>query len=73
MWHMVGGEHSLKISAPNLLRFGIDRVLKILNQKISQLIIQLMINGGDCRTAPATPGLLMNVQVYSMLVRMINI
>ena len=31
MWHMVGGEHSLNISAPLLLRFGIDSVLKILN------------------------------------------
>ena len=31
MWHMVGVEHSLKISASHLLRFGIDSVLKILN------------------------------------------
>ena len=29
MWHMVGGEHSLKMSAPQLLRFGIDSVLKM--------------------------------------------
>ena len=29
MWHMVGGEHSFKMSAPQLLRLGIDSVLKI--------------------------------------------
>ena len=37
MWH-VGegeGEYSLKISALQLLRFVMDSVLKILNQKIS--------------------------------------
>ena len=33
MWHKVGGEHSLKISAPKLLRVGIDSVLKILNER----------------------------------------
>ena len=51
---MVGGEHSLKISAPQLLRFGIDIVLKIMNEGM----ISSMSDGGDCRTAPATPGLL---------------
>ena len=29
LWHMVEGEHYLKISAPQLLQFGIDSVLKI--------------------------------------------
>ena len=33
MWHMLRGEHSLKMSAPQLLQFGIDSVLKILNKK----------------------------------------
>ena len=28
MRHMVGGEHSLQISATQLLRFGIDSVLE---------------------------------------------
>ena len=42
MWHMVGGEHSLKFSAPQLLRFGID----------------IVSDKGVYRTAPATPGLL---------------
>ena len=30
-----GGEQSLKISAPQLLRFGINSVLKILNKRIT--------------------------------------
>ena len=47
-------EHFLKISAPQLLRFGIDSVLKILNKRITQL----MNHEGVYRTAPATPGLL---------------
>ena len=38
MWHMVGGEHSLQISAPQFLQFGIDSVLKILNERITDLI-----------------------------------
>ena len=34
--HMVGGEHFLKILGPQLLWFGIDSVLKILNEKMTQ-------------------------------------
>ena len=39
MWHMGegGGEHSLKIPVPQLLRFGIDSVLKIRNWRVTQL------------------------------------
>ena len=55
---MVGGEHSLKMSAPQLLWFGIDSTLNIFPQTMSELINQLINYGGDCRTAPATPGLL---------------
>ena len=58
MCHMVGGEHSLKISAPHLLRFGIDSVLKILSKRITYQINELMNDEGVYRTAPATPGLL---------------
>ena len=54
MRHMVGGEHSLKISAPQLLWFGIDSVLKIMNERITQSVN----DEGVYRTAPATPGLL---------------
>ena len=55
---MVGGKHSLKISAPQLLRFGIDRVLKNVNERITLLLNQSMNDAGVYRTAPATPGLL---------------
>ena len=58
MKHMVGGHYSLKSSAPKLLQFGIDSVLKFLNKMITNLINLLMSDQDDCRTAPATPGLL---------------
>ncbi len=45
----MGGEHSLKSSAPQLLRFGIDSALKILNERMTELINQ--------RMNKATPGL----------------
>ena len=62
-WHMVRGEHSLKSSAPQLLRFGLDSVLKILNTKddqLNQLMNEWMHEWQKCvyRTALATPGLL---------------
>ena len=45
MWHMVGGEHSLKISAPQLLWFGIDSTLNIFPQTMSvnQLITEVIV------------------------------
>ena len=55
---MVGGEHSLKISAPQLLWFGIDSALKIYPQTMTQLMNELINDEAVCRTAPATPGLL---------------
>ena len=62
---MVGVEHYLKISASQLLRFGMDSVWKILIYRITQLMNELMnelINHeGVYRTAPATPGLLKTV------------
>ena len=54
----MGGEHSLKMSAPQLLRFGIDSVLKILNERITQSVNQSVNDEGVYRTALATPGLL---------------
>ena len=42
MWHMVGGEHSLKISAPQLLWFGIDSTLNIFPQTITEGVNQLI-------------------------------
>ena len=52
MW---GGELSIKISAPQVLRYWIDSVLKILNKRITQLFFIYYI--GVKRTAPATQGL----------------
>ena len=46
------------MSALQLSQFGIYSVLKILNERITNSINELMSDGGDCRTAPATPGLL---------------
>ena len=60
---MVGGEHSLKISAPQLLWFGIDSTLNIFPQTMTESVSELINHGGDCRTAPATPGLL-NIYLY---------
>ena len=43
MGHMLGDENSLKISAPNLLRFGMESVLKILHEGMNELITKLFI------------------------------
>ena len=56
---MVVGENSLKISANQFLRFGIDSVLKIFPQRMNQLSIQLIIDKAVNRTTLPTPGLLL--------------
>ena len=38
---MVEGEQALKISGPQLLRFGVNSVLKIVNERISKSINEL--------------------------------
>ena len=40
--------------------FGNNSVLNISGLK-DELMNQLMSDGGDCRTAPATPGLLISI------------
>ena len=55
---MVGGEHSLKIAAPELVRFVRDSVLKILNERMIQLMKHSMNDEVVYRTDPDTPGLL---------------
>ena len=55
-----GDEHSLKISALNLLWFCIDTILKILNERI----IELMNDKGAYRGAQATLGLLNICKFY---------
>ena len=53
MWHMTGDEHSLKFSAPHLLQFGIDSVLKILKKgrkegrKLSSLKLYRLAKGAS--------------------------
>ena len=44
------------MSALQILRFEIDSVLKILNKRITESMNEILSNGGDCRTALATPG-----------------
>ena len=66
----MGGDHSLKIAAPKLLRFGIDSVLKILNERITYWMNEWINDEGVYRTALATPGLLITMtitQIYVVL------
>ena len=57
---MVGDEHSLKVSAPQLLWFVIDSVLRFEKKKglLNQSVIEIIKDKGVYSTAPATPGLL---------------
>ena len=64
-------EHSLRNSAPLLFRFGIGSVWKIFEIK-DQLINESISDGGDCRTAPATPGLLIT-HGFEILLKYINL
>ena len=54
---------SCQLPSSNSLRY---LVWKIFPQTISQSEIQLISNGGDCRTAPATPGLLI-ILIFAVL------
>ena len=65
---MEGGKHSLKISGPQLIRFGSEGILKIWRKRLTQLVDELMNHKGVCRTAPATPGLL-NTSVTLFVLR----
>ena len=56
-WHMLGGEHYFKTSAPKLLRFEIE------NSKRKDDLMKEWINEkGVYWTAPATTGLLNTIQ-----------
>ena len=48
MWRMVRGEHSLKISAPQLLQIGIKSVLKILNKRMTKWMNDLINETQRC-------------------------
>ena len=58
-WHLTlsgGGEHSLNLSSPHLLWFGIDSFLKILKKRVTDWMNQSMNHKGDYGTTSATPG-----------------
>ena len=42
---------------------GFPNVLKVRRKRLTQLINELISNGGVCRTAPGTPGLGVRVRV----------
>ena len=52
--------------APQLLRFGIGSVLKILNKRITDSVSELISDKGVLRTAPAIPGLLKSQNLKSI-------
>ena len=64
MWHMVGGEYSLKMSAPQLLLFVVDSVFKILNYSIIQPMNEWMADKDVYKTALDTPGLVLITKFY---------
>ena len=57
-WHLVWGEHSLKISVLKLKLFGIYDVVNIWRKRIGDLINEFVNHKAVYRTAPATRGLL---------------
>ena len=61
----MGGEHSLEISAPQLLWFGIDSALNIFPQTIAQSLTYLN-DKAVYRTAPATPRLLITALLINV-------
>ena len=63
-WHVWGGEHSLKISAPYLLLFVIYDIMKIWRKRLTELTNESINDKAVYRTAPATPGLLKIVPFF---------
>ena len=57
-WHIGDGEHCVKTSGPELLRFGSEDVLKTLRKRINDWLSESVSDKGVCRKKPATPGLL---------------
>ena len=56
MWHVVGGEHSLKMSPLQLSRFGCNDVLKVWRKMLTDWLTVWISDETVCRTAPAIPG-----------------
>ena len=59
-WQVGGGEPSLKKSAPSSYSFGVNMFWRYFHK---EWISKSISNIGDCRTAPARPGLL-NIAVW---------
>ena len=72
IWHIVGGEHFLKISAPKGFWFVIYDILKIRRKRLTYSLNEWINDGGDCRTAPATPGLLISLVCMYRLALMVS-
>ena len=67
-WHVWGGQHSLKISAPQLSPFVFYDIMKIWRKRMSDLTNEWMNDEAVYRTAPATPGLLISLPWYIFLI-----
>ena len=53
-----GGEHSIKMSALELSRFGCNDVLKVGRKRVTQSLNESVSDKAVCRIALATPRLL---------------
>ena len=58
--HIVWDEHSLKILLPSSSGLELEVLWRYLNWRMNESMNELIKDGGDCRTAPATQGLLNN-------------
>ena len=68
MWHATCCGGWTFISAPQLLWFGRDNVLKIFSQKITDWLTESVSDQGVCKTALVTPSLLKIWFLYDSMV-----
>ena len=71
MWSSVVGENSLKVSASQLLLFVTYDILIIWRKRLTDWVTESINNKAVCRTAPATPGLLI-MPMYSKALKIIQ-
>ena len=62
-WHVVGGEHSSKFQLSSYHGSGVMMLWRFWRKSA---ISDFISDGGDCRTAPATPGLLIKKKIGSI-------
>ena len=68
--HGGGGGHSLKMPGTQLLRFGIDSVLEILNKWVSQLMNQwINYENGNCERKEVFQALVNSTAEFSISTR----